>query len=174
MLAVISFGVLSQNNIAQAAISSGSVSCHTSADCIASTNSPSYDISFTTNNSSTASVIYLAFPSGYTFGAFVPDVFAPDGTPGAISVNGINVTGVSTNRTLPRTLNFYPTVPLDLSVGVVAFTTGGITLTNPSAGGVTGDFAITTNAAGEVAQSNISGVTILATTPPTLSAPISS
>ena len=172
VLALFAFGFLIGGSTAHAAVSGGTVACHATSDCYRNASSPAYDVSFSTNDASTATVINVTFPSGYIASGFAPSVSSPDNTINAINLNGTNVTGVSTNAT-GNMLNFHLSSPTNLSTGTVSFKITGIAVANPSTLGVTGNFTITTDAAGETAQSNVAGVTILGTAVPTLTSPTS-
>ncbi len=124
-----------------------------------------YDVVFTTNDTDLAQTITVTFPAGYTIdsGSFgvVTDAICNSGcvSSGFISVNGVNklVDNVAgSGQDVVITLNN----PADLSLGTVAFTLK-VGIQNPTADGLTGDFTITTDAAGEVADTN-GGATITA------------
>jgi len=151
---------------AQAAISSGSVAGASTADLVVNTADADYDFSFQTNTSAVAEQIFITFPAQFSITdgdlgtSSINDGNGGSPINGRIFVNGVsrtvdNVTGDSGNRKITIVLG----TPRDLSVGTISFTmTSGIT--NGSTAGATGDFTIDTDASGETAQSDVSGVTL--------------
>ena len=161
---VLAFVLCSGNHIAHATVSSGSIACHAPSDCIVSASSFQYDVSFVTSNTNVASQINITFPNSYSF-----------------NTNAMAVTGVMLNGTsIPvgfnltgNTVNAHLITPRSLSGGTVTLSlTNSSTTSNPSSAGSVGNFTITTDASGEVAQSNITGVVMTGiTASPILSAP---
>jgi hypothetical protein len=125
-----------------------------------------YGFTFTTDTAATASAITVSFPTGYTIASGTMNtayvrcgVDCTDTrviTVGDETVAVESVVGSSTARTI--TITLVEATELDVEDGVAFMITWGIT--NPTAGGLTGTFAIMTNAEGETAQTNILGVVI--------------
>ena len=144
--------------IAHAQVSGGNVGCHSTDDCVAGTVGASYDVSFTTDDSSPASTIEVYFPHAYYMNDRNGDVpLSPDHT---IMVNGVpvSVSSVSAN---PSGVIVNLATPTDLSTGTVTFTIANNTsITNPSTPGTTDNFSIITDAANETSENDIAGVII--------------
>ena len=157
----VGFGLTNQ---AHATIIQGAVTGNAAADLVVGTADADYNVSFGTAVTSTAQTITVTLPTNYTItnGSLGAAAVCNSGCVGTglISVGGgdygvSSVVGSSTSRTVKITLS--PVV--DLSVGTTTFRiTAGIT--NATTSGATATSTITTSASGEVAQSNIAGVTL--------------
>ena len=159
------FGLMTAPALADAGIFSGSFAGVSSSDLVVGATSTSYDVSFDTGIAATATSITLTFPAGYsiTNGAIATSTIFGSGTGDAarIHVDGVFIPVTSiTGNSAARTITIGLGTPFDLGTdeGTSFRLTSGIT--NPTTTAAMGNFAITDNAAGEIAQTDIAGVTL--------------
>ena len=151
---------------AHATISAGDVNASSAANLIAGTVNADYTVTFATDITATTDTITVTFPATYTVTDGSLGITAvSNGTPGIITAGGGSrtvtaVVGDSTAKTIAVTISTLQ----DLNAGANTFTilTG---ITNPTVTGlVAGNFSISTGAAGETPQTDITTETITADT----------
>ena len=164
--------LISSYGVAYATVSSGSLSASSTSDLVVGTENAKYNVSFLTDTTATATTITVTFPSGFsvTNGSIATSTGICNSgcvATSAITVNdatfNVNtLTGDSSARTITIGLAS-TTTGVDLSTGTTTFRLL-LGITNATTSGATATSSITTDATGETAQTNVSGVTLTAGT----------
>ncbi len=152
---------------ASATVSGGSITGNAAADLVVGAADADYNVSFDTSATSTATTITVTFPTGYTITDGVIGTVATAICNGGCTVNGvISVDGVNRNvdsvvgNAAGRTIVVTLSSAYDLGTGTGTSFRLKLGITNRTVSGATGTFSITSNASGEVAQTNVAGVTL--------------